>query len=78
MVMVEKDMEKRNFLNWYFRYATQEEIEKARLGENTKIERLINEYSVEIEKVNRSRPMYEFVSQPKGVLQEFDIVDCLS
>ncbi|GJQ60186.1 MAG: hypothetical protein D8M57_03205 [Candidatus Scalindua sp. AMX11] len=77
MVMGEKDLEKRNFLNWYFRYATQEEIEKAIIDKNATMERLINEYSVEIEKGNRSRPMGEFVSQPRGVLQEFDLVDCL-
>ncbi len=77
MVTGEKDQEKRNFLNWYFRYATQEEIDKARMDKNATMERLINEYSVEIEKVNRFRPMYEFVSQPKGVLQQFDLVDCL-
>jgi hypothetical protein len=77
MVMGEKDLEKRNFLNWYFRYASQEEIEKARMNKNATMERLLNEYSVEIEKVNRSRSMYEFISQPKGVLQEFDLVDCL-
>ncbi|MDR4504148.1 MAG: hypothetical protein MRK01_05045 [Candidatus Scalindua sp.] len=77
MVMGEKEIEKRNFLNWYFRYATQEEIDKARMDKNATMERLINEYSVEIEKGNRTRPIYEFISQPKGVLQEFDLVDCL-
>ncbi|MDR4499735.1 MAG: hypothetical protein MRK02_17730 [Candidatus Scalindua sp.] len=77
MIMIEKDMEKRNFLNWYFRYATQEEIEKARATRNAKMERLINEYSLEIEKGNRLKSIYKFVTQPKGVLQELDFVDCL-
>ena len=58
MVMMEKEMEKRNFLNWYCLYATTEEIEKAKRTYKEALERLINEYSDEIEKINKSRRLY--------------------
>ncbi|MBO1225342.1 MAG: hypothetical protein JYX80_13050 [Candidatus Scalindua sediminis] len=56
--MMEKEMEKRNFLNWYCLYATTEEIEKAKRINKEALERLINEYSDEIEKINKSRRLY--------------------
>jgi hypothetical protein len=58
MVMMEKEMEKRNFLNWYCLYATTKEIEKAKSINKEALERLINEYSDEIEMINRSRRLY--------------------
>ncbi|MEE8597264.1 MAG: hypothetical protein V3T09_05605 [bacterium] len=49
MIMTEKELEKKNFLNWYNLYATTEEIEKAKRTSKKTLERLINEYSDEIE-----------------------------
>ena len=63
MVMMEKELEKRNFLNWYCLYATTEEIEKAKRINKEALERLINEYSDDIEKINKSRRLYESISQ---------------
>ncbi len=69
MIMMEKEMERKNFLNWYCLYATTEEIEKAACRHGAKkinkkaLERLINEYSNEIEKINKSRRLYESISQ---------------
>ena len=48
MIMMEKEMERRNFLNWYCLYATTEEIEKAKRINKKALERLINEYSDEL------------------------------
>ncbi len=76
MVMMEKEMEKRNFLNWYCLYATTEEIEKAKRINNEALERLINEYSDEIEKINRSRHLYESISQSREITQESYPVGC--
>jgi len=58
MVMMEKEMEKRNFLNWYCLYATTEEIEKAKSINKEALERLINEYSFEVERINMSRNLH--------------------
>jgi Holliday junction resolvasome RuvABC DNA-binding subunit len=49
-----KDMEKRNFIRWY-RNANHEEIEKVK-GEGKRIlERLLIEYTDEIEMINKSK-----------------------
>ncbi len=63
MIMMEKEMERKNFLNWYCLYATTEEIEKAKMINKKARERLINEYSDEIEKINKSRRLYKSISQ---------------
>jgi hypothetical protein len=63
MIMIEKEMERKNFLNWYCLYATTEEIEKAKSINKKTLERLINEYSDEIEKIDRSRRLFESISQ---------------
>jgi hypothetical protein len=49
-----KEMEKRNFIRWY-RNVTPEEIKKVK-GEGKKIlERLLSEYTDEIEMINKSK-----------------------
>ena len=49
-----KEMEKRNFIRWY-RNANHEEIEKVK-GEGKRIlERLLIEYTDEIEMINKSK-----------------------
>ncbi len=63
MIMMEKEMERKNFLNWYCLYATTEEIEKVKKINKKALERLINEYSDEIEKINKSRRLYKSISQ---------------
>ncbi len=77
MVLMEKEMEKRNFLNWYYLYATTEEIEKAKRVNKEALERLINEYSDEIEKINKSRHLYESISQSREITQEPYPIGCL-
>ena len=69
---MENYLDKRNFLNWYCRYATPEEIEKAEQNNKKTINRLVNEYSCEIEKINASKRTYNCLSLPKGIIQELN------
>ncbi len=57
--MTDKEIEKQNFLNWYYMYATAEEIEKAKVINKPAVDRLFNEYSCEIERLNISRNIRE-------------------
>ena len=58
-MMTDKDIEKHNFLNWYCTYATADDIERAKMINKPAIDRLINEYSHEIERINMSRNLHE-------------------
>ena len=49
-----KDMEKRNFIRWY-RNANHEEIEKVKGEGKIILERLLTEYTDEIEMINKSK-----------------------
>lgn len=68
---MERNLEKRNFLNWYCWYATPEEIKKAERTNKAAIDRLINEYSYEIEKIKKTKRFYDSLSLPKGIIPEF-------
>ena len=74
---MENSLDKRNFLNWYCWYATPEEIEKAEQTNKVVINRLINEYSYEIEKIKAVKRFYDCLSLPKGIIQEFYPLDCV-
>ncbi len=70
--MTTKELEKHNFLT-YCRYADAEELENAK-GENHEVwERLYSEYSNEIEVINRTKQVYESVSQHETSMQKFDL-----
>lgn len=58
-MMTDKDIEKQNFLSWYCMYATVDDIEKAKTINKPAIDRLINEYSYEIERMSISRNLHE-------------------
>ncbi len=58
-IMTDKDIEKHNFLSWYCMYATSDDIEKAEAINKPAIDRLINEYSSEIESMNIPRNLHE-------------------
>ena len=45
----------------------QKEIEKAKQNNKITINRLINEYSCEIEKINATKRFYDCLSLPKGI-----------
>ncbi len=74
---MENNLNKRNFLNWYCCYATSEEIEKAERTNKAAINRLVNEYSYEIEKINTTKCFFDSLPLPKGILPEFLPLDCL-
>ena len=58
-MITDKEIEKRNFLSWYCMYATVDDIEKAKSINQPAIDRLINEYSYEIERMSISRSLHE-------------------
>ncbi len=68
---MENNLDKSNFLNWYCWYATQEEIENAKQNNVGVINRLMSEYSCEIEKIKAMKRFYDCVPIPKGIIQEF-------
>jgi hypothetical protein len=58
-MLTDKEIEKQNFLSWYCMYATSDDIRMARTSSNPVIDRLLNEYSYEIERINMSRNLNE-------------------
>ncbi len=70
--MTQKELEKHNFLTWC-KYADTKDVENAK-GNNSEVwERLNNEYSDEIEVINKTKQMYESMSQHKIGIQKFDL-----
>lgn len=58
-MMSDKEIEKHNFLCWYCMYATEDDIEKAKAINQPAMDRLINEYSHDIERMHISRHLHE-------------------
>ncbi len=58
-MMSDKEIEKQNFLCWYSMYATTDDIEKANSINKPAMDRLINEYSHDIERMHISRNLHE-------------------
>ncbi len=58
-IMSDKEIEKHNFLCWYSMYATADDIEKANAINKPAMDRLINEYSYDIERMHISRSLHE-------------------
>ncbi len=58
-MLTDRDIEKQNFLSWYGMYATSDDIRMARTSNNPVIDRLLNEYSYEIERISMSRNLHE-------------------
>jgi len=70
--MTEKELEKHNFLTWR-RYASRKDIEKAK-GENNEVwERLYSEYADEIKIIDKTRHLYESISQHDTRIQKYDL-----
>lgn len=65
-----KELERQNFIKWYCCYATKDEIEKVKRANRNKLERLIDEYDDEIEKINRTERLREFVIRSVGEKSE--------
>ncbi len=58
-MMTNQEIEKQNFLCWYSMYATEDDIEKANAINKPAMDRLINEYSHDIERMHISRSLHE-------------------
>ncbi|MDN3514851.1 MAG: hypothetical protein NG747_10670 [Candidatus Brocadia sp.] len=73
-MITQKEIEKQNFILWYSLYATEKELEMARTHNRKILDRLLQEYAEEVEKVNRTRYLYERIIQSKSMkTQGFDV-----
>ena len=70
--MTTKELEKHNFLTWG-KYADARELEDAKWKNHDVWERLYSEYSDEIEVINKTKQVYESVSQHEIGIQRFDL-----
>ncbi len=70
--MTEKELEKQNFLSWC-RYTDASELENAKWENHDVWERLYSEYANEVEVINRTKQVYESVSQHETGIQKFDL-----
>ncbi len=59
IMLSDKEIEKQNFLCWYGMYATDDDIEKANAINKSAMDRLIHEYSNDIERMHISRNLHE-------------------
>lgn len=78
--MLQKEIEKQNFILWYSLYATEKELEMARTNNGEILERLLREYAEEVDKIDKSRLLYEHIIQLRSrQTQGFDAtlkIDC--
>ena len=52
---------------WYGLYATEKELEVARTSNKEALDRLLREYAEEVDKVDKSRRLCEWIAQSKNV-----------
>ena len=65
--MTHKEIERQNFILWYGLYATEKELEIARISNKEVMDRLLREYAEEVDKIDKSKRSYEWVAQSKNV-----------
>ena len=71
--MINKEIKKQNFILWYGLYATVKELEMIRTNNKETLDRLLREYAEEVDRINRSRRLYDRIIQFNGVgTQGFD------
>jgi len=71
-VMTEKELERQNFLTWC-KYASPEEVEKAKMTNKRTLERLLYKYADEIEKINNSKYVSKYMSQHNIGVQKLEL-----
>ena len=65
--MTHKEIERQNFILWYGLYATEKELEVARTSNKEAMDRLLREYAEEVDKVDKSRRLCEWIAQSKNI-----------
>ena len=70
--MTEKELEKHNFLTWC-RYATTEDLEKAKRENKEVWGRLYSEYGDEIKIIDKTRQLYESISKHDIGIQRYKL-----
>lgn len=72
--MAHDAIEKQNFILWYSLYATEKELEVARIQNREILDRLLREYAEEVDKVNKTRHLYERIIRSKSMkTQGYDV-----
>ena len=72
--MNHKEIEKENFVLWYGKYATDKELETAKTTNKATLDRLLREYAEEIDRIDRTKRLYEKIVQIRGTqAQGFDV-----
>jgi hypothetical protein len=66
-IMVQKEMEKQNFILWYSLYATEKELEMARSHNREILDRLLREYSEDVDRIEKTRRFYDQIVQSKNL-----------
>ncbi len=70
--MTTAELEKNNFLTWC-KYADAKELEDARENNHQVWDRLYSEHGNEMEVINRTKQLYESVSQHEIGIQKYDL-----
>ncbi len=71
--MINKELEKQNFILWYGLYATAKELDTVRTNNQEKLFRLLREYAEEVDRIEKSRRFCERIASVKGMqTQGFD------
>lgn len=71
--MINKELEKQNFILWYGLYATAKELDTVRANNREILGKLLKEYAEEVDRIEKSRRFCERITNVKGKqLQGFD------
>jgi hypothetical protein len=70
--MTEKELERQNFLTWC-KYATLEEMEKAKKTNKITLERLLYRYADEVANINNSEYVSEYALQHDTGVQKLEL-----
>ena len=73
-MMAQDAIDKQNFILWYSLHATEKELDVARTHNREILDRLLREYAEEVDKVNKTRHLYERIIRSKSMkTQGFDV-----
>lgn len=68
--MEQDAIEKQNFILWHGLYETEKELAMARTHNREILDRLLREYAEEVDKVNKTRHLYERIVRSKNTITQ--------
>ena len=72
--MINKELQKQNFILWYGLYATAKELDTVRTNNRETLGKLLKEYAEEVDRIEKSRRFCERIAHVKGMqTQGFDV-----